>query len=248
MAETPTTRDRGLLAVAAVSGLLYVALIFVPQVDGPSVETATAGQIRAFLKAHDTGIRMTATAGALSIPLVLVFSASLARMIRRRRDDTPLADVVVAAGVLVAMWHWVVVAASWMTLVQVLDGHDLSNVNDATLVGWYGLSNFAHLFADLGMCGIATLIAATSIASLRTGLFPRWLGWLGLVIAAGGGVGTVGITLAWIPLADVWFVGIFGWVVWTFLVAATCGMRLARGGRSARPSGVREGASLQPQA
>ncbi len=234
--------------MAAISGLLYVALIFVPQVDGPSVETATAGQIRVFLQAHDTGIRMTATAGALSIPLVLVFSASLARMIRRRGDESPLADVVVGAGVLVAMWHWVVVAASWMTLVQALDGHDLSNVNDATLVGWYGLSNFAHLFADLGMCGIATLIGATSIASLRTGLFPRWLSWGGLVIAAGGGVGTVGITVAWIPLADVWFVGIFGWVMWTFLVAVTCGNRLVRGSRPTRRSGRLEGAPPHLQA
>jgi len=31
--------------------------------------------------------------------------------------------------------------------------------NDATLQGWYGLSNFTHLFGDLGMFAIATVMA-----------------------------------------------------------------------------------------
>lgn len=230
--DTAYPSDRSALLTAAISGLLYVVVAFVPQVDGPPVETASADQIRSFLAEHDSGLRILAAAGVLAIPLVLVFTTALARLIRGRRPGSQLADLVVAGGALVSVWHWVVVAGASTTLVQALDGYELADIDDATLRGWYGLSNFTHLFADLGMLGIATVLAATSIAALRTGLFARWLGWLGLVFATGGVIGTVGIAIAWKPLATVWFLGIFGWWLWVLIVAVTCGTRLQR--RSAR--------------
>ncbi len=226
---------RGALLATAISGTLYALGAFVPQVDGPPVETATAAQIRAFLAANDTGLRILATCGALAIPLVLVFTVSLARLIRSRLPGSLLADLVVAGGVLVALWHWLVVAGTSTTLVQALDGTDLATVDDATLRGWYGLSNYTHILADLGMVGIALVMAATSIAALRSGLFARWLGWLGLILATGGAVGTVGITLAWRPLSMVWFIGIFGWWVWALTIAVTCGLRRRRLMRQPEP-------------
>jgi hypothetical protein len=226
--------DRGALRAAAISGLLYVLLVFVPQVDGPPVETASADQIRSFLADNETGLRASATAGALSIALVLVFTVSLASLIRRRSAGSPLADLVVVGGALVALWHWLVVAGASMMLVQVLDGTDLATVDDATLRGWYGITNFTHLFADLGMVAMALVMAATSLAALRTGLFARWVSWLGLVFATGGALGTVGITIAWGPLATVWFVGIFGWPLWTLMITVKCGLRLRSSARRAR--------------
>ena len=168
--DTAATSERGPMLTVAISGLLYFAGFLLPQVDGPPVETATAAQIRSFLADHDTGLRVTATAGALAIALVLVFTVSLARLIRQRSAGSPLADLVVGGGVLVALWHWLVVAGASLTLVQTLDGTDLATVNDATLRSWYGITNFTHIFADLGMVAIATVMAATSIAALRTGL------------------------------------------------------------------------------
>ena len=228
--DTAHPGDRGALLAVAISGFVYFLLAFAPQVDGPAVETATAGQIRSFLADNDTALRVYATLGALAIPLVLVFTVSLARLIRGRSPGSSLADLVVGAGVLVALWHWLVVAGTSTTLVQAVDGTDLATVDDATLRGWYGLSNFTHFFADLGMPAIATVMAATSIAVLRTGLFARWLGWLGLVFAIGGVIGTVGLTIAWGPLSNVWFLGIFGWWLWALIVAVTCGIRARRVG------------------
>ena len=222
--------DRGALRAAAISGALYVVVAFAPQVDGPPVESASAAQIRTFLDAHGAEMRVLATAMALAIPLVLVFTASLARLIRSRAAGSALADLVVGGGVLVAVWHWVVVAGNSTTLVQSLDGTDLATVDDTTLRGWYGLSNFTHILADLGMPAIALVMAAASIAALRTGLLARWMGWFGLILAAGGAVGTIGITVAWKPLAGVWFIGIFGWWIWTLMIAITCGLGLRRSG------------------
>jgi hypothetical protein len=241
--DTAGPSDRGALLAAAISGLLYVLLVFVPQVDGPPVETASADQIRSFLADNDTGLRASATAGALAIALVLIFTVALARLIRSRSAGSSLADLVVAGGALVALWHWLVVAGASLSLVQALDGTDLATVDDATLRGWYGLTNFTHLFADLGMIAMATVMAATSIAALRTGLFPRWQGWLGLVFATGGAVGTVGITIAWGPLANVWFAGLFGWWAWSLMLAVTCGLRLRSSAQRAKSD-----AALSPAA
>jgi hypothetical protein len=225
--------ERGALIAAAISGTLYALGALTPQVDGPPVETATAAQIRTFLTEHDTGLRVLGAGAALAIPLVLVFTVSLARLIRSRLPGSPLADLVIGGGVLVAVWHWLVVAGTATTLVQSLDGTDLATVDDATLRGWYGLSNFTHLFGDLGMPAMATVMAATSIAVLRTGLFARWFGWLGLVLAAGGALGTIGVVVAWPPLSIAWFVGIFGWWPWSLTIAVTCGLRLRRRRRRA---------------
>jgi hypothetical protein len=224
--------ERSALLVAAISGAIYFLGAFVPQNDGPPVETAGADQIRSFLAAHDAGIRFGAAAGAIAIPLVLVFTTAVARLIRARVPGSQLADLVVGGGVLVALWHWVVIAGTSSTLVQRLDGYDLKRVDDATLQGWYGLSNFTHLFADLGMAGIATVLGAASLAILRSGFVARWLGWFGIVLATGGLLGTIGVMAAWKPLAAVWFVGIFGWWLWILAVAIGCTVRLRRSRRS----------------
>jgi hypothetical protein len=217
------------LVAAAISGFVYFLGLFVPQVDGPDVETATAAQIRTFLAAHDSDLRIGAAAAIVAILAVLVFATSLARLIRASRPGSQLADLVVCGGVLVAVWHWVVVTGSSTTLVQRLDGYDLARVDDATLRGWYGLSNFTHLFADLGMAGMVTVMAAASIAILRACFVARWLGWAGIVLAAGGAIGTIGVMAAVRGLADVWFVGIFGWWLWILAVAIGCTVRLRRG-------------------
>ena len=46
--STDTAREssRGALLAILISGILYGLVAFVPQVDGPPVETATAAQIR----------------------------------------------------------------------------------------------------------------------------------------------------------------------------------------------------------
>ena len=220
-----TTTARGTLVAAAVSGVLYGLGAMLPQVDGPDVETATASQIRAFLAENDSSIRIAAAGAVVAMVLILVFTVSVARLIRLREPGSPLADLVVAGGVLVAIWHWVVVAASWSTLVQRLDGTDLATVDDATLRGWYGLSNFGHLFGDLGMVGMVAVVGGGSLAALRTGILGRWLAWLGLVVSGCGLLGTLAVVLALHGPSNIWLVAIFGWFIWVLASGVTCGLR-----------------------
>ena len=57
------------------------------------------------------------------------------------------------------------------------------------------------------MAAVALVMIAFSIAALRLGLFPRWLCWVGLAFGICGALGTVGVAVAWKPLAMLWFGG-----------------------------------------
>ena len=218
-------RDRGALLAAAISGILYVLLGLVVPPDGPPVETASAAQIREFLAEHQSARRLGALVGAVAIPTVLVFTVSLARLVRSRLPDSMLPELITGGGILIAVLHWVLAATASMTLVQVLDGTDLATVDDMTLRGWYGLSNLTHFLFDLGMAAIALVMIAFSIAALRVRLIPRWVCWLGLAFGICGALGTVGVAVAWKPLAVLWFGGLYGWMLWTLMVGLVLGLR-----------------------
>jgi uncharacterized protein DUF4386 len=86
----------------------------------------------------------------------------------------------------------------------------------AVVQALFDLQNLAVYFWAIPMAG---MLAATSIITIRTGVFPKWLGWVGLLIALGwlvdasgivapqqgplsligGLIGIVGSELIWIP-------------------------------------------------
>lgn len=226
--DRPTHSARTATTAAAVSGVLYFIGAFVPQVDGPPVETATATQVRTFLETHTGALRAQAVGHAISIALILVFAASIAKLLRLRSDTCQWANLVVPAGVLVAVWHWFVAAGTPSSLVQLLDGYDLGEVSDATLVDWYAFGNIVHLIADLGMVGMVVMVAAASHGNLSVRFAGRWVTWFGLAVAVAGTVGTLGIALASKPLAAPWIGAIFGWYLWIFAIAVSCGVRALR--------------------
>jgi uncharacterized protein DUF4386 len=225
-AKQPTgPRDRGALLAAAISGILYFILGWVIPPDGPPVETASAAQIRVFLAENHSVLRLGALVGAMAIPTMLVFTVSLARLLRSRLPGSMPPELITGGGILIAALHWLLAGTASMTLVQVLDGTDLAAVDDTTLQGWYGLANQTHFLFDLGMAAIALVMLAFSIAALRVGLLPRWLCWLGLAFGASGAVGTAGVAVAWKPLAWAWFGGFYGWVLWTLMLGLVLGLR-----------------------
>jgi hypothetical protein len=228
----PTDQDRAdqparLTAALAALAFLGVSLAGSP-VQGPPVETATAAQIRDHLTRNAGAVRLEAVGTALVVPTLLVFAAALACLVRNRLPASPLADVVLGAGVLVVLRLWLSGAVDTVTMVQQLDGTDLADVDDDVLRGWYGATGLLHFFSDLWLVCVAAMVAAFSLAALRAAIVPRWLAWLGLAVAASGAVGTAGVAVASQPVSTAWFGGIFGWVVWTVAVGIALGVRWVR--------------------
>ena len=77
----------------------------------------TAAQIRVFLGEHHAALRLGALAGAAAIPIVLVFTVSLARLVRSRQPGSMLPELITGGGILIAALHWLLAATASMTLV-----------------------------------------------------------------------------------------------------------------------------------
>ena len=137
-------------------------------------------------------------------------------------------DLVVAGGVLIAGWHWLTAATESGTAVQTLDGTALSAVDDAVLRSWYASTNITHLYGDIAMVAIVLFLTGSCVGSLRTGLLPRWVAFLGLLSATAGSVGILGVTLAVPALSYVWFGGLFGRTLWLPCTAVSLIIRSRR--------------------
>ncbi|WP_448625130.1 hypothetical protein [Geodermatophilus sp. URMC 64] len=229
------TTDRRGSAVAAVSGLVLVVLGLVATVpEGPPVGQASADRIRAFVGGDEVGLRIGLTGGLLVAVALVVFTAALAGRIRAVRPGSALAGTVAGAGLLLAVVQLLDVAAvgTPLLLPELIDT-SLAEVDDAVLRGWYGLTAFTHFLAVLQMTPVAMVILGVSIAALRLGLLPRWLGWGGTVIGTAAALGVVAVMVGVSPLYPLWFVGLYGWWLWTLAVSGCAAVRLWRASRPA---------------
>lgn len=240
---TPTVSSARLGIAAAASSALSFILLFTTPPDGPSVETATADQVRDYYTSNATALHVAALAAAIAAPTLLVFCACLATLVSRHLRDTVWPALIVGGGVLIGVAQWLTAAVDANVTVQALDGTSLATVDDSVLLSWYAMTNMSHLLGDLAMSAIVLTLAAASWAGLRSTVLPRWLGWAGLVVAAGGAVGIAGVTLAIPALSYAWFIGLFGWTLWLPAVSVSL---LARARRS--PTRRQPGVAHHPSA
>jgi hypothetical protein len=229
--SVPPDRREGssALLTAAVSGLLLLATFFVQSPEGPKVGSATADQIRAFVADHGTGMKLGATGGAASLVLIVLFTASLAQLVRNALPGSIVPGLVSGGGIVLGAILLLDTAAHAMPLLLPdLVNTELGKVDDATVVSWYGLTGYTHFLGDFSMAPVALAITAFSIAARKASLLPRWLTWLGLVVGASAAIGTLGVTTASGPLYWFWFGGLLGWALWILFVSVTLGLRWNR--------------------
>lgn len=220
---------RAALLLAGLAGLVYGLCTFGTFPDGPGIATATADQVRQHVTASGATIRADAVVGMVAVTAALVFFCALTRQVRDRLPGSLLADLLLASGILVVAYHWLITTAEALTtLLPHLIGSDLGSVNDATLQGWYGLTGYTHFLGDLAIIPMALTMAAFSLAGRRGKLLPRWLTWAGLAVATAAAVGAVGILLAVDALYPAWFVGLFGYWFWVLAIAVTSLIRHRR--------------------
>lgn len=217
---------RGAALTAAVAGPVFLVLAFLQPPDGPSLGSATVEQIRTYASTQATAIRLGAVAGIAGAVCVLVITAALATLVRSALPWSPLAELGAAAGNLLGFALLLnTVAGAVPTILPGLVGTSLSEVDDATLRGWYAGAGLLHLLGDAQLALVALVVGTFSIAALRTRLVARWLAWAGLVVAAAAIVGTVAVMAGSDPLYPLWFAGLFGWVLWTPTVGVSVGLR-----------------------
>ena len=147
--------------------------------------------------------------------MFLVLAASLVfllfvTVLRERLTGAsgPLGSVVLGAG-LIATTLWIIAAVFWGGVAYTANETHPFRVDPDTerLVG-----EMAYLFFVAGTVAALPLVVATSLAARRSGVLPRWLVVLGLVVAF-----TMLGALAVLPF--------FLFLAWVVLVAVTLAIR-----------------------
>jgi hypothetical protein len=204
----------------AIGGFLYVIgmiLLFVWPGEPP--QDATTEQLLQFYQDNEFavtwGAYIAVTVGGLGL---LWFLGSLRSALRRAEGGTGrLSAIAMAAGtgslilLLGAAGVFVSTAFSAVDPGNVNFQFDLSTHEMVTGAG-FGLFIFHLVLAG-------ALVAATSVVSIRTTVFPKWLGWVGMLLA---------LALVF-PLVSFFAL----WAFWAWVVVIVILLLMGRGSRSA---------------
>ena len=170
---------------AALSGIVFVVLMLVGAafvLDVPKGD-ASAQEIASYLT--DSGNHTRNIIGAYLWVLgglaFLGFVTGLRSVLRRAEGDPgTLSNLVFGAGVVFTA-VWSVSAAAIASVAYAVEFSD-ARVSNPDLVTVLPSLGWLLLLLGGGFAGIL-LLAATSILIFRTGVLPRWLAWLGIVVA-----------------------------------------------------------------
>jgi hypothetical protein len=171
---------------AALSGIIFVVLMLAGAsliLDVPKGD-ASPQEIAQYLT--DSGNHTRNIAGAYLWVLgglaFLSFLTGLRSVLRQAERGTGrLADLVFGAGVVFAA-VWSVSAATIASVAYAIEFADVRITNPDLVTVLPSLGGLLLLLGG-GFAGILSLVA-TSILIFRTGVLPRWLAWLGIVVAA----------------------------------------------------------------
>jgi hypothetical protein len=204
--------DSGLARFAPLSGVLFIVLGIAsfavfgddpPGTDKPIVEVVKFWR--------DTGDELFVAVilqGLAAISLVF-FGGSLYKALRPAEGDIPRLALIAFAGPLIVAIGFMVDASVILTLADGRD--DLSPAAIQALSSFYG-NDFVPMAAGFG-----TLALSAGLLVTRSGVLPKWLGWIALLLFI------VGLT----PIGFAAFVGMSLWV------AVVSVILFMRGGKAA---------------
>jgi hypothetical protein len=200
---------------SALGGILFVVLIvvsgFMP--GTPPKTSDSAAKIARFFGDNGDAIRWAAFVGAVGTIGLFWFLGGVWRILRRAEDGNPRLTVVAVSGA--------VFAAAMGAVGSIL----LSAVAIAGVGGSGGASStkfFYVLGTNLGVAtaiGIAVFLGAFSAVILRTGVFPKVLGWLGALLALVAVVAAASVSSTRDELFNLGFVAFVGFALWVLVIS-----------------------------
>jgi hypothetical protein len=183
-------------------GVIFVALLAVSiglTASTPNSDSSAASVIRYYTD-NQNRLRAAAIMTGVSIPAGLFFFALLREYLRRSERARPYATIALAGAIVFAAGGAVTAGLQFA----------LADVPDRLAPGAAQALNILNndLTAGLLIGGLATMQFGYGVAILIGKAFPKWLGWLTVVI---GVVSLLG------PLA---FIGLLATGVWVLIVSA----------------------------
>jgi hypothetical protein len=226
MVEEPRAAGNRLALVGAIWYLLEIPVLF-PFVSATAPSPVKAAELLTYYSAQKTNLLIGAAGASVVLLGRIAFSAGARASLRRTAGVRGLADLALGAMVLS------VVLEIAMTMLFAAAGRMAAGHGEQGGVVAIHYAADTIGFAVFPAIGVA--VAATSLAQIISGEFPRWLGWLGLVD------GVIGIATSAFAVATaqnlvegsspigVWLFGFWIWMIATGIVL------FRRTGRRATP-------------
>jgi len=192
----------------ALAGILYVVLYLVAVALGIEVG-ASDREIAEYY--GDSGHRAKEIAAFFLIAAAalafVILTLALRTLIVRREGSSPLAALAWAGGLVYAVLLLAGNAVSRATAFAAMDDVFTLDPDTRRLAEAAGFLLFVS-----GALAAILLVVAVSLAALRFGILPRWLGWAGFVVAA------------LLPLA-IGFIGFLVLFAWVLAVSVALALR-----------------------
>ncbi len=197
----------------ALAGVLFVVLTVASGMltGSPPDLDAPAGEVVKWVAEHDAEVRISCFLGVLAVFPALWWLGSLWRALRRAEGGQPRLTVAAVLGLLFA--GGLVTVASILSSALSLRFRDL----DPGTVRFVYLAS-QMLFYGAGI-GIAALVGAISVVTLRSGAFPRWHGIVGALLAVAWLVSSFGMTSDKDGFLALGFVCFLIWMLWTLVLS-----------------------------
>lgn len=176
--------------LGAAMGIAFVALFTIGAanvfaVEGPE-SPAEADEIVAFFTENISSFRLGLTLMLLGAAALLWFSGSVWRALRNAEPDGRLSAIALGSGVLTAGFYLASVGmlGSYLTV-------RWEEMDPLVTQSLFEAGGFAFAFVFLGGTLLrAAFAGAASLAAIRFGGLPKWLGWIGLLVALANLVGS----------------------------------------------------------
>lgn len=174
---------------------------------GLGPEDVTTAGIAAFSVAHRQALVASEVVVGVALLAAVVFVVSLAPVVRRTGEETLAAGIMISGTVFVTLGF--VSQAAETALVGAADAGDLSAV--------LALNQLQGRIPIVW--SLTALAVAVSVAALRTGVLPKWLGIAGLVAAGVFALGSIFSVIGRTVEGNASLVGVGLAIAWMLLVA-----------------------------
>lgn len=199
---------------APATGLLFVVIVIVSTIvqGAPPALSDNASEFAEYFDDNDTRIRFAQYINVLATIPFLWWLGGLWSTLRRAEGGAPRLTVAAGLGSVVAATSVGLGSAVMSTAAFQQASLGASDGNGLKLFATLSVTMYAA-----GAMGVATLVLASSVVILRSGVFPVWIGWLGIV----NGVVWIAAGLALISTRDaVTFIGFPAFLLWLVWIIA----------------------------
>ena len=193
-----------LVPLSGVAAVVLIIAAFAVGGETPEADDSLS-EVVSYYTDHDSDLQIGSALLAIGAFFFLVFSTTLAGVLRRAQGETGGSSALAYGGGIVFVVGLTIFAGLSFTAGDIVGDVEPTVIQTLNALG-------ADMFFTVAV-GTGAFLLGSGIATLKTGVLPRWLGWAAVVIGV-------------IALTPAGFFGFLALGVWTLIASVILAMRV----------------------